>query len=206
MGLKFEPHKAYERFLKIRGEPRQIALGLALGIFIGMLPVLGLQTVSAIFFASLLKWNKIAAALGTLISNPLTIPPLYAITYFVGNKLMGLRHGLPRFTTSGVETLIDMVQKTPEIILALFIGGILLGLPSAAVGYFLSYEALKRYQSRIREKLARQREKLARKRENLTARSRQISHQLHERMHERTARRKKQKSRKNPTKSRTRKK
>ncbi len=202
MGRIFEPRKAYERFLKIRGEPREIALGLALGIFIGMLPVLGLQTVSAIFFASLLKWNKISAALGTLISNPLTIPPLYALTYFVGNKLMGLRQGLPRFTTSGVETLIDMVQKTPEIILALFIGGFLLGLPAALVGYFLSYEALKRYQSRIREKLSRQRESLSRKRETLARRSRQITHQLHER----SARRKKQKSRKSPTKSRTRKK
>ena len=30
--------KAYERLLKIRGEPREIALGFALGIFIGMSP------------------------------------------------------------------------------------------------------------------------------------------------------------------------
>lgn len=201
MRWRFEPRKAYERFLKIRGEPREIALGLALGILIGMLPVLGLQTVSAVFLASLLKWNKISAMLGTLISNPLTIPPLYTLTYFVGKKLTGLQHGLPHFTTSGVETLLNIVRKTPDIFLALCLGGLLLGLPAAAAGYFLSYEALRRYQSGIREKLARQRENLARKRDNLARRSRQITHQLHER----TARRKKQKSRKRPPTSRGRK-
>jgi len=198
--MKLDLRKAYERFLKIRGEPREIALGLALGIFIGMLPVLGLQTVSAIFFASLFKWNKFSAALGTLISNPLTIPPLYALTYWLGSKILGLGQRLPHLSDSGIETLIHLLQKTPEILLALFIGGILLGLPAAAASYFLSYEALRRYQSRIREKLAQEREKLARRREALARRSRQITH----RIHERTARRKKQKSRKTPAKSRSR--
>ena len=28
----------YKRFLKIRGEPREIALGFALGLFVGMTP------------------------------------------------------------------------------------------------------------------------------------------------------------------------
>jgi len=202
MRLHFDPRKAYERFLKIRGEPREIALGLALGILIGMLPVLGLQTVSAVFLASLLKWNKFSAALGTLVSNPLTIPPLYTLTYLVGERLMGLRRGLPPFTTSGVQSLLDLVRKTPDIFLALFVGGILLGVPVAAAGYYLSHAALNRYQAGIRERLARQREKLARKRESLASRSRQITHRLHER----TARRKKQKSRKSPSTSRSRKK
>jgi len=193
--------KAYERFLKIRGEPREIALGLALGILIGMLPVLGLQTVSAIFFASLLKWNKLSAVLGTLISNPLTIPPLYALTYFVGSRILGVRHGLPHFTGTGFDTFLGLLNKTPEILWALFLGGFLLGVPVAVAGYFLAYEALRRYQSGIRERLVRQRENLARKRDALRQRSRQITRHLHER----TVRRKKQKSRKNVAKSRPRK-
>ncbi len=202
MTIKHQFGKAYERFLKIRGEPREVALGLALGVFIGMMPILGLQTVSAIFFASLLKWNKISAALGTLISNPLTIPPLYALTYFVGSKIMGLQQGLPRFTGTGVDTLLHLLNRTPEIIWAMFLGGFILGLPAAVAAYFFSREAVRQYQSKIRERLAHQRERLARKRETLKQRSRQITNQLHER----TARRKKQKSRKTPTKSRVRKK
>jgi uncharacterized protein (DUF2062 family) len=201
MQLRSGVRKAYERFLRIRGEPKEIARGLAVGILIGMLPVLGLQTVSAVFFASLLKCSKISAALGTLISNPLTTPPLYALTYYVGSKIMGLSQELPRWKNSGLETLVQMLHKTPEILWALFIGGILLGVPLAAAGYYLSHEALRRYQSGIREKLALQREKLAQRRDNLARRSRQFTHQLHEK----AQRRKRQKSRKAPVKGRTRK-
>lgn len=198
--MKIDLRRVYERFLRIRGEPREIALGLALGIFIGTLPIQGLQTVSAIFLAALFKWSKISAVMGTLVTNPLTIPPLYALTFFLGNKFLGLSQSLPRFKDFGVEALLEMVRKTPEIFLALLLGGIILGLPAAVVAYFLSYEALKRYQSRIGESLALQREKLARSRESLAHRSRQITH----RIQERSARRKKQKSRKPPARSRSR--
>ena len=36
--------RVYERFIRIRGEPREIALGFALGIFVGMTPTVGVQT------------------------------------------------------------------------------------------------------------------------------------------------------------------
>jgi uncharacterized protein (DUF2062 family) len=57
-------HKAYERFIKIRGHPREIALGFALGIFIGMTPTMGVQTPLAVFLAALFKWSKLSAGFG----------------------------------------------------------------------------------------------------------------------------------------------
>ena len=45
--------RGYERFLKIRGDPREIALGFALGLFIGMTPFMGFHTASAVFLAAL---------------------------------------------------------------------------------------------------------------------------------------------------------
>jgi uncharacterized protein (DUF2062 family) len=33
--------KFYRKFLKLRGDPREIALGFALGLFIGMSPIMG---------------------------------------------------------------------------------------------------------------------------------------------------------------------
>jgi uncharacterized protein (DUF2062 family) len=53
--------RAYERFVKIRGRPREIALGFALGVFIGMTPTIGIQMPIAVFFAALVKWSKISA-------------------------------------------------------------------------------------------------------------------------------------------------
>ena len=52
---------------------------------------MGIQTVIALFFATLFKWNKISSAVGVWISNPFTAPFLYSLTYYVGAKIMGLR-------------------------------------------------------------------------------------------------------------------
>jgi uncharacterized protein (DUF2062 family) len=83
--------RAYERFVKIRGQPREIALGFALGIFIGMTPTMGIQMPIAVFLAAILKWSKISAVFGVWITNPFTSPFIYGITYIVGAKLLGLK-------------------------------------------------------------------------------------------------------------------
>ena len=79
----------YDRFIRIRGEPKDICFGLALGIFMGISPIFGFQLILAVLIAALLKWNKIAAAMGTLISNPITTPFIYPFAYYVGSRVMG---------------------------------------------------------------------------------------------------------------------
>ena len=79
---------AYRRFVALRGTPREIALGFSLGLFVGMSPYMMCHTVTAVFVAALLKWNKIAAAAGVFITNPVTAPFFYALTYRVGAAIM----------------------------------------------------------------------------------------------------------------------
>jgi len=189
---KSKTRKIYERFVKIRGEPREIARGLAVGILIGFLPILGFQTLSALLLAALLKGNKIAAALGTLVSNPVTTAPIFALTYLTGGKLLGFLSHLPPPAPVETKTFLDLVQKAPRILGVMTLGGFLLGIPAALAGYFLCHAALKRYQAEIRQKLGEQRQKLGQKKESLARRSRQIKSGLNERR----LRRKKQKSRK----------
>ena len=50
------------RFVRLRGLPEEIARGMALGIFIGMTPTMGLQMPIALVFATILKENRLAAA------------------------------------------------------------------------------------------------------------------------------------------------
>lgn len=152
--------KTYERFIKIRGEPRDIALGLALGIFIGMSPILGIQIWSAIFLAALFKWNKIAAALGTLISNPVSTPLIYTATYYVGSKFIETSETPPARLAWDFDALIGILSKTPQIFWACTLGGIILGLPLALLGYYLSYAAIVRYRTRLTQRLAEKRESI----------------------------------------------
>ena len=154
-GTTFETlKKGYERFVKIRGNPREIALGFSLGLFVGMSPAMGFQTAIAVFVAALFKWNKISSAIGVWISNPFTAPLLYSITYFVGATIFGFANPSYQPAEFSGTSIATLLHKAPEILWALVLGGIVLGLPVAVAGYFFSYSAIHKYQEGARKKLA----------------------------------------------------
>lgn len=158
--------RVYERFIRIRGQPREIALGFALGIFIGMMPIMGIQMPIAAFFAAVLKWSKISAVFGVWITNPFSAPFIYGLTYIAGAAVLGSEAtiALPEnFTWSIVK---DTLKNAPVIIGAMTAGGILIGLPLAVLSYFVSYAAVNKYQLSIRNKLAAQKTRLANARES----------------------------------------
>jgi len=161
-GSAFETlKKTYRRFVKIRGNPREIALGFALGLFVGMSPTMGFQTAIAVFFAAIFKWNKISSAIGVWISNPVTAPFLYSLTYFAGAKLFGIANATHQPHAIGDAPFYTMLLKAPEILWALTLGGIVLGFPVAVTGYFFSYSAVHRYQEDIKKKLAERKKRRA---------------------------------------------
>jgi uncharacterized protein (DUF2062 family) len=153
--------RLYERFIMIRGEPREVALGFAVGIFVGMTPTVGVQTPIAIFIAALLKWSKLSAAIGVWISNPLTVPLIYGITYITGAKLLSLDPVFNMPLSPTWSTLQVMLQKVPQAFGAMTVGGALLGIPLAIVSYYQSHAAVDKYQKDVKEKLVRQKAKLA---------------------------------------------
>ncbi len=160
--------KAYERFLRIHGTPQEIALGFALGLFVGMSPFLGFHMAIAVFLAALFEWNKVSAAVGVWISNPLTVPVIYPLTYLVGAKLLGSEK-IYRFPqTMDMDYILHMIRSAPEIISTLTLGGIIFGIPLGVAGYLFAYVAVKKYQTEIKQKLAERRalrkEKIRKKR------------------------------------------
>jgi len=153
--------RGYDRVVKIRGNPRQIALGFALGLFVGMSPTMGFQTAIAVFFAALFKWNKIAAAISVWISNPLSAPFLYSMTYLVGAKIFGVANPTHAPEKLGDVTVYDMLLKAPEFFWILTLGGIVLGLPVAVAGYFFCYSAVEKYREGIQKKLKERKKRRA---------------------------------------------
>jgi uncharacterized protein len=90
-------HEHSLKLLAIRDTPQAIAGGVAIGIFFGFTPVVGLKTLSAIFFAWLTRSNIIAAVLaGTLHDIILPfMPVIYAYEYKVGAWLLSHPHRWP---------------------------------------------------------------------------------------------------------------
>lgn len=143
----------YTRFLKIRGEPRQIAYGLALGIFIGMTPFMGFHTIMALLVAAACRWNKFSAMAGILITNPLTAPFIYPVTYVVGNAVLGISNLPHPEKVLSLEAAADLIQSSPAILMDLFAGGIIIGLPLSIAAFWVALAAVEKYRRKAKPRL-----------------------------------------------------
>jgi len=138
----------YNRFIKLKGAPREIALGFALGILIGMTPFLGVHFVSSILLASLLGWSKIAAMVGVNITNVFTAPLIYPVTYWVGVRLAGFSKDVDWSMAFKVADILTLMKQSPLILVDLSIGGMILGIPLAVGGYFITFRTICLYRKR----------------------------------------------------------
>jgi uncharacterized protein (DUF2062 family) len=136
MILKKRIRTFYERFISLKGEPAQIAAGLAIGVFVGVTPTIPFHTAIIVLIGLLFRQNITAGYLGAwVISNPLTIPLLYVAQYELGRFLLGMersRFAIADYTLGGIAAL------GWEILLPLLTGGILMAPFFAVPAYFLS--------------------------------------------------------------------
>jgi uncharacterized protein (DUF2062 family) len=179
--LSSSAYAFYRRFIKLRGEPRSIALGFALGLFIGMTPSIGFQMVIAATIAALLKWNKISAAMGVWITNPLTAPFIYSVTFIVGSALYGTSKVFDPPGEMTFSLAKKILAQTPGIFYSLTIGGIVLGIPLAIAGYFMSYTLVSRYQEDLKKRMASHKDKLRLKKDMVKQKVREVRRKMHRR-------------------------
>ena len=133
-GLIRQAKLNFLRFARLRGTPDEVAKGMALGIFIGMTPTFGFQMAIAIFFAFLLRENKLAAALGVWITNPVTAPFIYALEYESGRILLGMeRASFPRELTFAAFKTLGW-----EVIVPLSVASVIYGVLCAGVAFSIT--------------------------------------------------------------------
>ena len=125
---------------------RSLARGVAVGLFVGLTPTVGVQTLLMLVGCLALRANFPAAFLVSWVSNPLTLAPLY-LTYNVLGELIfgGLVRSFFQLTDLVAEALMEMTY--------LVLGSLLVAVPAAAVGYLLSlavhrFLALRRLRAR----------------------------------------------------------
>ena len=139
------------KFLRLQDDPRKLAWGMALGVFIGITPTVPFHFVSAIFLAPLLRISPVTAVLGIQICNPLTLAPFYLAAYKVGHFFLhrGAPLRLPEIYTW--DKLMELLWRGG---LALQVGGVILAIPPAVVSYFLTLWIIKRYRRLKARKVA----------------------------------------------------
>ncbi len=137
----------YLRLVRLQSSPEEIARGLAAGVFAGCFPIFGFQTLAALLLAVPLRGNKLVAAAGTWVSNPLTYVPVYAFNYRVGEWLLGSRTA---FATAELVAAQNWMQLGLEVAGTLFVGCAFVGFWGALASYFLGLWLVRRIRRRRR--------------------------------------------------------
>ena len=132
VGLK----ERFFRLLRLNNSPSEIALGVATGVFIAIMPLYGFHTIMVIIAALLLKRaNKIAILLGTNISTVFTFPFITWCGYNLGRQVIGNNYPPLQWQTFkffSYKTILNFYYP-------LFIGSLIMGLILAVMFYFITF-------------------------------------------------------------------
>ena len=122
-------HPHLQRFGQRLAEPklwhlnrRSIALGLALGLFIGFMPILGQMFVAAAL-AILIRVNLPIAVMAVWVTNPITMGPIYFIAYQIGAAVLAMPVAEHTFTMSWDWFTHEFIAIWQPLILGSFILG-----------------------------------------------------------------------------------
>jgi uncharacterized protein (DUF2062 family) len=137
-----------EKFLNMKGDARSIARGVALGSFIGMTPFPGFRMIIAIGVAKMLRLHVPAAALSVYSNNAITGLFISAFHYFVGMKVLRMEN-LPEFPMTGMQDAANFIFHSGlNVFAAIGVGGLIAGIPFAALMYFMAYAFFRRREIR----------------------------------------------------------
>jgi len=163
------------RLRRLPGSPEHIARGIWAGVFVTFSPFFGLHFFVSALLAVLMRGNVLAALLATFFGNPLTYVPIAAISLQTGHWILGTRpaEGFEKslggkFVDAGRDLWDNFLSIfTPaqadwmrlgvfwdEVFYPWLVGGLVPGVISATVCYYLAVPLIRAYQNRRRGKLA----------------------------------------------------
>ncbi len=142
--------------LNMSGEPKDIALAVAIGVFIAFFPILGTHTVLAFALAWLFRVSPAVTLGATFVNNPWTIVPLYLGSLYCGAFITNAN-------ISGVSDELGAYMHNPRwdifvklaksIGVPFVVGCLVLGVVAATIAYFATKKSVIAYRGR-KEKVA----------------------------------------------------
>ena len=144
-----------KRVLRLAGSPHTIAAGVAAGAFAAFTPILGTHIIIGLIVAFFIGGNMVAAALGTTLANPLTLPFIWASTFRVGRWILGGPHADSSYVPANLAE--KSVHTIWPVIKPMFVGSIPLGLVAGVIFYVVVFYATRAFQTGRRHRLAARR-------------------------------------------------
>jgi uncharacterized protein (DUF2062 family) len=138
------------RILELDDTPKEIARGIAIGVFIAMTPTVGIQMIAIAVACTIFGGNRLAGVAMAWISNPLTIVPIYWFNYFIGSmilrtKMIGIEEiaRIVDLKSTGIfsmffEFLGNLGSMAYNLAGPMFLGGVILGVVCAVPAYYIT--------------------------------------------------------------------
>jgi len=135
------------RLIRVQGDPYVLARGVSIGAFVGMTPTIPFHTVMILFLTPLLRGNLVTALCASLlVSNPLTIPVQYYLSWWIGSLLFPgqasweiVRVLMSELLHTGLFGGLHVWASFGSgIVVPLLAGGLAVAAPVAIGGYFLA--------------------------------------------------------------------
>lgn len=152
----------YLKFIRLKGDPKSLAAGTAIGVFVGLTPTIPLQSAVILALTIATRTSLIAAmTAGWIVCTPLTYVPIYYLSLVIGNsvtpyelnwdrikEVLNLLLSHPGFQTS-IKALADLGI---EAITVMVVGGCILALPFTIASYYLTLSLFVKVRKKRQEK------------------------------------------------------
>jgi uncharacterized protein (DUF2062 family) len=140
--------------LELDDPPQRIAIALAVGVFVGCTPFVGVQTLLSLVIALVFRLNRAATVAGTWLNLPWLMPLVYGAAFKVGTLVVPDPDGLRRaWLTYLVEhpgglRWGDLGALLEHLSIPLLVGTTVVGGVAALVTYAIALPALRAMQRR----------------------------------------------------------
>lgn len=132
-----------EYIMKSADSNSKISISLAVGMFMGVMPIWGWQMVAAFGTAYLFRLNKFVAVLASNISIPPLLPLILYFSYITGGWILGIQESTMKFSKEfGLQWL-------KENLIQYLLGSLVLGFILALVLGSITYVILSIFRKRV---------------------------------------------------------
>lgn len=136
-----------QKIQKLAGEPQTVARSFAMGSFIGVSPLIGMQIMLSLLLAGIFRLSKTAAVVGVVNTNWTKGLFLYPFNYQIGAWLLGVNQSINIAGLFSGNVLKNLSDAGSAVFFSLLIGGFITGSIIACIYYFLILKILKQKKS-----------------------------------------------------------
>jgi len=157
--MAIRPHRTfryyYLRFTRLKGDPEHLALGVAIGTFIGTAPVIPLNTILITIIAIACRASLLGGIVASwVVSNPFTFYMQYYYSWKVGAMILPsekswheiLAHLQTVWQDGGfTDAMTALTHIGAYSLFKLVLGGCIIAIPLTVIAYFSSLYYFKNF-------------------------------------------------------------